>query len=161
MDIDIFLIRHAAALPLEPGRPDAVRALSREGREGFGRCVEGLRVLGIRFDRVLHSPLVRAVETAELLLPLCEGGLQLTPSLAEAPGEALFREAAARQGESIALVGHEPWMSVLTSILLTGDGRHSAGLAFKKGGVAWLRGPFEAGRMRLVALLPPRVLRRQ
>ena len=160
MTVEVFLVRHAAALPAQAGQSDSERLLSAEGRTDFGRCVKSLRRLELRFDRVLHSPLLRAVETAELLLPLARGESVVTQGLAEPPADSLFTEVGAREEERLALVGHEPWMSELASLLLFGDVSRSHALSFKKGGVAWLRGSFEPGGMNLYAFLPPRVLRR-
>ena len=159
MNVEAFLVRHAAASPARAGQPDAGRMLSPEGRSDFARCVKSLRRLELRFDRLLHSPLLRAVETAELLLPLARGESVVTQGLAEAPCDALFAEVGAREEEALALVGHEPWLSELTSVLLYGDASRAHALSFKKGGVAWLRGSFEPGGMDLYAFLPPRVLR--
>ena len=55
----------------------------------------------------------------------------------------------------MACVGHEPWMSDTLALLTTGtpDGTW---LRFKKGAIAWLRGPPTPAAMELRALLPPR-----
>jgi phosphohistidine phosphatase len=59
----------------------------------------------------------------------------------------------------VALVGHEPWLSELLARLLGSS--HDERLEFKKGGVALVDVP---GRLedggRLVAYLPPRLMRR-
>jgi phosphohistidine phosphatase len=59
--MDLYLIRHAIA---EDGDDDDARPLSAKGAKKFKQAVKGLRALGVRFDRVLHSPRRRAVETA-------------------------------------------------------------------------------------------------
>jgi phosphohistidine phosphatase len=158
MKTDLLLVRHAISAPAAPGESDAARTLTAEGRTAFRACVRGLDVLGLKFERILHSPLLRAQETAELLLPLLESGGEtvVTPALAEPPTEGLL---SAVRGERVALVGHEPWMSELCAWLATGWPDDSPALRFKKGGVAWLRGPVEPGRMALRAFLPPSVLR--
>ena len=72
--------------------------------------------------------------------------------LAERPRPEFF---ASLEGEQVACVGHEPWMSEALSLLTTGD-PHGPWLRFKKGGVAWLRGIPHPASMELRALLPPR-----
>ena len=92
------------------------------------------------------------MQTAELLSPINDGALIATEGLADAPRPELF---AGLEGACVACVGHEPWMSDAVSLLTTGD-PHGTWLRFKKGGVAWLRGPAAPARMELRALIPPR-----
>jgi phosphohistidine phosphatase len=138
--MELTLIRHALA---EPGADDSARPLSKKGRR--------------RFERVLHSPKRRAVETAELLAPLCEGELEATPLLAKPPGVDLWERLS---GERLAVVGHEPHLSNLLSWLVTGEADGGACFELKKGAVAQLEGEPGPGGMRLCALLSPKVLRR-
>ncbi|RDI94826.1 phosphohistidine phosphatase SixA [Meiothermus sp. QL-1] len=154
--MELYLVRHAIALEAAPGQPDEARPLSEEGRAKFKEVVKGLKRLGVRLDRIYHSPKRRAVETAELLVPLLEGETRVTPHLAEAPREALLAEL---EGQSVALVGHEPWLGELCAWLLMGE-PHSERFAFKKGGVALLEGEPRPGQMRLLGFWAPRVLRR-
>ncbi len=153
--MELTLIRHAIA---EPGADDAARALTPEGRARFRTCAKTLAALGLRFERVLHSPRRRAVQTAELLVRRCGGQLEETPLLAQAPGASLL---AAARGERVALVGHEPWLSELLALLVTGETGDGARFELKKGAAALLEGTPKPGAMRLRALLPPRVLRKR
>jgi len=114
--------------------------------------VRGLERLGFRFERLVHSPLRRAHETAELLAPLVAGELEPSALLARAPGDELVASLA---GEELALVGHEPWLTQLAGILIGAP----AGLALKKGGVLVLEGKPRAGGMQLVQALAPATLR--
>jgi phosphohistidine phosphatase len=150
--MQLALIRHA---PAEEGDDDFARPLSRRGRRRFRQVVTRLEALGLRFERVLHSPRLRALETAELLGPVSDG-LEVTALLADAPSPELLQEL---RGDSLALVGHEPWLSMLLAWLTTGNTEHGPQFSLKKGGVAFLEGTPDPGGMRLIALLPPRVLR--
>lgn len=148
----LFLIRHAIA---EDGDDDDGRPLSRKGTKRFAEVVRVLRALGVRFDLVLHSPKLRAVQTAELLHTLVDGSFEVTPLLAEPPSRALLE---ACSGDRVAVVGHEPSLSALLSWLVLG--RPSAGrFEMKKGAVACLEGDVGPGAMKLVWLLPPRFAR--
>ena len=150
--MDVFLIRHAIAEERRAGLPDADRQLTDKGRTRFEAVVESLQRSGFRFDRVYHSPWLRAVQTAELLDPILDGPLISTEELAQPPRAEFF---ASLEGSAVACVGHEPWMSDALSLLTTGD-PHGPWLRFKKGGVAWLRGTPHPAAMELRALLPPR-----
>lgn len=137
------------------GQDDAARPLTDEGRRRFARVAEQLAHAGVVFDRIYHSPKLRAVQTADLLCPLLAGEFEVTPLLAAPPDIELLRTL---RGERIALVGHEPWLSELCAYLMLGEHRGEM-FVFKKGGVAHLEGLPSPGGMRLLALLPPRLLR--
>jgi len=161
--MDLIIVRHAIAQERRSGLSDARRELTARGRRRMRRAADGLRRLGLRFDRIEHSPLRRAAQTASLLGPLLrEGGARRAcPELARAPSPALL-VALSRDAERdcVAVVGHEPWTAELAAWLVLGKARPAAAFALRKGGVAWLRGKPEPGGMRLVALLSPSVLRR-
>lgn len=152
----LYLIRHAVALEAAPGQTDDERPLSEEGIQKFTEVVRGLKHLEVRLDRLYHSPKLRAVQTAELLVPLLEGETEVTPYLAAEPSLALLETL---QGSSVALVGHEPWIGELCAWLVTGH-REGRAFPFKKGGVALLEGLPQPGQMRLRGFWAPRLLRR-
>lgn len=154
--MNLWLIRHGIALPEGPGVPDHERPLSPEGRERFQQAVAGLQRLGFKLDRLCHSPLRRAVETAELLMPLLHGEAVRSAALARPPDQGWLAEMV---GEQVALVGHQPWMGEAVAWLTTGSIQRSGTFVFKRGGVAWLEGSPKPGRMVLRAFLPPKVLR--
>lgn len=158
----IYLIRHGIAADWGPDYPDdAKRPLTEEGVERLRAEFRGLRALDVQIDRILTSPLVRAVQTAELLA----AGLHARPpvSVADAlrPG-GRYAAVMAELGRlpdvrSVALVGHEPSMGLLAAGLI--DSR--APIPFKKGAMCRVDvdtlPPTSAGA--LVWLLPPKVLR--
>jgi len=151
----LYLIRHAIAVDALPGQSDNVRPLSASGIEKFKEVVRGLKQLDTALDRLYHSPKLRAVQTAELLVPLLNGETLVTPHLAADPSPELLN---AITGESVALVGHEPWLGNLCAWLLTGR-IEGMSFLFKKGGVALMEGSPKPGGMKLVGFWSPRVLR--
>lgn len=152
----LYLIRHAIAAEAADG-PDEARALTREGRARFEECVRGLAQLEVRLDRIVHSPLLRAVQTADLLRPLLQGTSAVSGHLAAQPSEALLAELA---GERVAAVGHEPWLGELAAWLVTSQRAWGPRFSFEKGSVALLEGELEPGAMHFSALLPPSALRK-
>lgn len=162
--MDLFVIRHAIAADAEPGQDDTARELTTEGTRKFRRAVQGLRELDWCFDRIITSPWVRAVQTAELLKPITDGPTIATDLLADKPRPELFAliaEATApqRKQHATAVVGHEPWLSELVAWLAFGDPHHSEAIEIKKGGVVWLNGTSVPGGMMLRAVLTPKLLR--
>lgn len=159
--MDLLLVRHATAEDGRPGRSDADRRLTAEGRREFLRALAGLRRLDPEPTRILTSPLVRARETAELLAEQVAGPEpEEWPLLA--PGgslEGILRDLRGA-GETVVLVGHEPGLGRLVSLCLAGAAGDNTPL--KKGGMARIRfdGAPRPGRGRLVWLLTPGLLRR-
>ena len=158
----IYLVRHGLAADQGPEFPnDEDRPLTTEGIERMRDQVPGLRDLDVRLDRVLTSPLVRAVQTAEILA----SGLECAapPIMVDAlrPGgrydavlAALGRLGADR---SVALVGHMPSIGDIAARLIGAR----APLVFKKGGVCCIEADAlpPAGPGHLRWFVPPRALR--
>lgn len=154
--MELTLIRHAIAVDRSPARLDAARPLTDEGRARFHDEVRGLAALGFAFDRLLHSPMLRAVQTAELAARLVDGETIVTTLLAQPPMTELL---AAFTGEHVAAVGHSPWLEQLAAWLVLGDAGLGARFVVKKGGVLCLSGIPQPGQMQLTALIAPRMLR--
>lgn len=162
--MDVFVIRHAIAVPAEAGQDDAARELTPEGVRKFKRAVQGLRELGWCFDRVLTSPWQRALATAELLAPVIDGPTIATELLCDKPRPELFALIAESTGprrkrHATAVVGHEPWVTELVAWLAFGDPRHGEAFDLKKGGMIWLEGSAVPGGMMIRAMLTPKILR--
>jgi phosphohistidine phosphatase len=164
--MDLYVIRHAIAHPL--GRKndftDEKRALTSEGRERMSEAARGLKRLGVEFDLILTSPLVRAVETAEIIadaLGLSKNEVEQTNHLAPSgSADELFTDIKHRTGiESIALVGHQPDLGILVSKIVQGNGALSVQL--KKGSVCCINvmETVPTFRGELLWLLPPKHLR--
>lgn len=138
--MELYVIRHAIAQQL--GRKndfaDEKRALTSEGRERMREAARGLRRLGVEFDLILTSPLLRAVETTEIIaaaLGLSKKEIEQTGNLAPAASaDDLFAEIKRNAGaESIALVGHQPDLGGIISKIVRGNG--GLAIELKKGGV--------------------------
>lgn len=165
--VDLWLVRHADAGPPLAGPEDDGRALTSRGRRQCARLERALARLGARFDRLHHSPLVRAVQTAEALVPrLAEDGTTaVNGGLLRAPDADWLEDLAAHGGEHVAVVGHEPWLGALAFWLATGwspaaPERQPAWVEFQKGSVLRLTGTLSPGGMRVRAFLDRRALRR-
>ena len=142
---------------------DSLRPLTPEGAERFRRAARGLHRIVPSIDLVLASPYVRAWHTAELLheeagWPPPHESVALAGHSATADALDALRLHANR--ESIALVGHEPQLSWLASLLLTGD-ESVVRLELKKGAVALLEltSPPTPGSATLRWSLSPKLLR--
>jgi len=125
--MDLYILRHAIAEPrtgLLP-RGDSQRELTIEGAGKMRRVAQGMRAAKLSFEAVLSSPYVRARQTAEIVADefVLTQKLELVAALAPdgSPEELiqlLNRDFSGRK--SVLLVGHEPYLGRLISVLLTG-----------------------------------------
>jgi phosphohistidine phosphatase len=119
--VQVFLIRHAEAIDETLELRDPHRHLTPHGRQQARALGERLRWHDCTPTQVWASPLVRAVQTAELVLGALGVELTVTATPALAPGEdvrpltqRLSRLAA---DEVVMLVGHEPILSGLGALI--------------------------------------------
>jgi phosphohistidine phosphatase len=157
--MNLYLIRHAQAEVAEPGQPDADRKLTLKGLEQAKTLRKTLAHLEVSLDVVFTSPWRRARQTASALEPVADH-LEVLDLLAAAPRQALVKrvnEMAAAHG-SVALVGHQPWMSELTSVLLTGKPDHASSFEYRKCALYALE--FMPAQCFLRFVLPSGVLKR-
>jgi phosphohistidine phosphatase len=140
--MDVYLVRHAIADSRDPARwpDDAERPLTAKGVARFRSAARGLRGIAPEVELVLASPYTRAWQTAEILRD--DAGWPVpepAPALeAVRPARAAVELLQAHKDRSsVALVGHEPHLSSLASLLLSGD-EHAVSIELKKGGVILL-----------------------
>ena len=158
----LVIVRHAAAVERgEDGLDDAERPLTTRGRDRFREAARGLARIVSTPDLVLSSPLVRALQTAEIAAEAW-GAVHpvLEPTLADGPVADLLPALARHAGlATVAVFGHEPQLSGLVARLIGLSTPEP--VSFKKGGVALIEtdDPLSEEPGRLVAFLPPRVLR--
>ena len=121
----ILLVRHADAVLETATVPDEYRYLSPAGRHQVRELAALLAEAGLELGAVMSSPLVRAVQTAELLVRWLDwnGSIEATHYLApggataRATADWLARCAEPLAGATLVAVGHEPAMSHLVHVL--------------------------------------------
>jgi len=163
----LLVIRHGLAGDRDEfaftGRPDAERPLTKEGRVKMKRGAAGLREIVPDLDLIATSPLVRTVQSAEIVADAF-GGMELTIvdqlSPEHAPDDLLPWLRGHDPDTSIAVVGHEPHLGFLVGWLLTG--RHESFVELKKGGAVQLEfdDPPSPGTANLLWALSPGHLRK-
>jgi phosphohistidine phosphatase len=137
--MEIYILRHGIAV--ERGSPgykkDSDRPLTEDGEDKMHRIAQAMVGTGMRFDLILSSPYVRAEQTAHIVAAEMDEEVALTDSLI--PGGnilELIKEVNERKPGSVLLVGHEPDLSRLVSLLVTGG--NDASIELKKGGLCRL-----------------------
>lgn len=143
--INLYLIRHGIAADRADYPHDSDRPLTEQGRQKTKLVAEKLLQIGIKFDLILTSPLVRSNQTAEILQKI---GLsqkkEIFPPLS--PQGTLqdwvkwwAESESKKQGNSLALVGHQPNLGNWAEILVWGNSQEK--LIIKKAGIIGLRVP--------------------
>ena len=141
--MNFFLLRHAIAMERDAFdfASDSERPLTAKGKNQLSHVTAAMRMMKLRFDLILSSPLVRARQTAEIVAEdlKLKRRLLFEPELK--PGgnprkliENLLRKKST--AEDFLLVGHEPELSDLISLLVTGG--PGGGFALKKAGLVKL-----------------------
>lgn len=118
----VTLVRHGDAIPPNGPMDDASRALSPRGREQARACGRALAQQGASLTHVWSSPLVRAVQTAELMLAAFafDGVVEIRGDLYpdSLPRSLLQDLRGLDETADVLVVGHMPYMSTLTRELL-------------------------------------------
>lgn len=164
--MQLLVIRHAIAEDRDrfarTGKDDGLRPLTERGRRRMRVGVRGLRRVSGHLDLLATSPLTRATQTAEIVAAAYSGvkTVEVPQLLPDASVHALLKWLQERKRTSrVAVVGHEPQLSIFVSWLMTG--LQESFIRLKKGGACFLE--FEdavrAGRARLVWSLSPAQLR--
>jgi len=140
--MNLYIIRHAIAF--EEGTPgyeeDSLRPLTDKGRKKMRQIAKGLHTLGVDFDLILSSPYARASETAEILAEVFKVKKKVQSSenlLPLGDPDLLISEINDKYSvDSLALVGHEPNLSALISLLVAENANME--ITIKKGGICRL-----------------------
>ena len=131
----LYLVRHAEAIERSGTMPDALRYLTPKGRLVFRKVARRVRQEGASPDIIFTSPLLRAVQTAEILAERLKhkGAVVVAKELSPGFDLRALRSLLAKAGNpaEAAFVGHEPDLSDLAATLLALPG----GFPLRKGAV--------------------------
>ncbi len=120
--MELYLLRHGIAEDGRPGRPDAERELTAEGREKTKAVLQMAAKSGVRPSLILSSPYIRARQTAAIAAAELEykGHVELIESLVPhgTPERVWADVRDYAEHEAILLAGHEPLMSAMAAFFL-------------------------------------------
>ena len=134
--LELYLIRHGVAAERGDEYPDdSKRPLTSGGISRLRKEAKALDALGLGFDHIITSPLVRTRQTAEVFAETLKSKPSVSNSDSLAPAgtpAAVIQEIGKHTRKTrIALVGHEPNIGELAARLI---GARVA-LEFKKGAI--------------------------
>jgi phosphohistidine phosphatase len=144
--MNIYLLRHGPAARGFAPRLDAdrLRPLTSKGRKKTAKVAAAMKRMGLSLDLIFSSPCLRARQTA-MIVAEAFGARKKLEFLKELSVEANSQSLVDRLGrqhllpESLLLVGHEPHLSGVASLLLTG--KPGLLLELKKAGLCKLSIP--------------------
>lgn len=140
--MQVYLLRHGIAEEGRVGLSDADRSLTQEGRQKLREVLRIAAAADVEPSLILTSPLVRAVQTAEVARDIFKYKKEILRTKALLPGatpDQVWDEIRVHRDEGqLLLVGHDPLFSQLGGYLL---GTPNLKIDFKKG--ALLRADFE------------------
>lgn len=133
--MELYLLRHgiAADLGINGVTRDADRPLTEEGWKKMGEEASGMRKLGLEFDYIFTSPYLRTRQTSEavakaydfaddriIVLDALAAGRPFAAGLTRRAE--VFSDIGAFAFERALLVGHQPDLSEVVSVLMSGAG---------------------------------------
>lgn len=138
MSVEIYLVRHGIAADRGEYATDEERPLTEEGDRKTRKVAKQLRGLGLQFDIILTSPLVRSRQTAKILLAAnLSKKIEISSALAPQGDFQTWLKwlDSWRQtgGRKLALVGHQPDLGNWAETLIWGEAREV--LVLKKAGI--------------------------
>jgi phosphohistidine phosphatase len=120
--VELYLFRHGIAEDAQPGKRDADRALLDQGRKKVAEVVKAARRGGLNPSLIVSSPLLRAMQTAQVAAEELGYKAEVVKMGALVPHgspDSVWHELRPHRDESaILLAGHEPLLSQLTGYLL-------------------------------------------
>ena len=150
--MDLILWRHAEA---EAGEPDLERMLTAKGHKQARRMADWLSAQLPDSCKILVSPALRTLQTAEAL----GRKFKIHPGLAPGAEPDELLKAANWPGakETVLVVGHQPTLGQVAALLMTGE---DLDWDMRKAGVWWFsqRVPGLASSTYLKAVLGPDLL---
>lgn len=120
--MQVYILRHGIAEENGPGGDDSARPLTNEGRKRLKEVMRVAEQADVLPSRIVTSPYVRAVQTAEVAieaLGYTEDLLRSESLVPDSTPQDVWEEVRAHQGVmQLMLVGHEPLLSRVVAFFL-------------------------------------------
>lgn len=164
--MELFILRHGeAGQRSTSSASDRKRALTSTGKLEISEIAKALKIIGLKFDLILTSPLKRAYDTATIVSKVFNivNKVQVWDELApEGQKTDLYRKISELKEEYIVLmVGHQPLLGEIANDMIHKGKSSPCNLVLKKGGIMRIRlltrGNVPRGELRW--LMSPGLLR--
>lgn len=150
--MDLILWRHAEA---EDGIPDATRKLTEKGLKQAQKMARWLEPKLPKDTRIIVSPATRTQQTVSALTHHFETSEQVGASAT--PHRVLNTIAWPEAEGTVLVVGHQPTLGKIASLLLKGD---ESGFSVRKGSIWWFSSKQKDERESIIlrAVMTPEIL---
>ena len=158
--MNLYILRHASA-GTRRANPvvDVKRPIDKEGKQQCLLVGSYLNALNLQFDRVVSSPLKRAMQTASMVANETgyDSKIEVSEALSPQASVARFQELvrSLEKYDNVLVVGHNPNLPVFLGSLIAPSGRTS--IRLRKGAVARIDCARIPGTLHW--LVDPRILR--
>lgn len=150
--MDIYILRHGKAEErMQNITSDSKRQLTALGKKELDCIAKAINGLEIKFNYVISSPLVRAKQTAEIILKHVKCKTKSIIIWNELKPEShviqtINKLTTLKPTDTILLVGHEPHLTSLISKIISDS--ETVDITLKKGGFAHIRGYHQKSEIR-------------
>jgi phosphohistidine phosphatase len=142
--MELFILRHGEAGQRSGSSAgDRKRPLTSTGKLEISEIAKALKIIGLKFDLILTSPLKRAYDTATIVSKVFNivNKVQVWDELApEGHKTDLYRKISELKEEYIVLmVGHQPLLGEIANDMIHSGKSSPCNLDLKKGGIIRIR----------------------
>ena len=162
--MELFILRHGEA-GQRSHSSDGIRPLTSTGKLEISEIAKALKIIGLKFDLILTSPLKRAYDTAMIVSEVFNIGnkVQVWNELApEGQRTEIYRKISQLSEEyAVLIVGHQPLLGEIINNMIHKAKSTPCNLLLKKGGIVRIRLPRKSNihKGELKWLLSPRILK--
>jgi phosphohistidine phosphatase len=163
--MELFILRHGEAGQRSTHASDRIRPLTSAGKVEILEIAKALKIIGLKFDLVVTSPLKRAYDTAMIVSDIFKIGnrVQVWNELApEGQRTEVYRKISqVREEYAVLIVGHQHLLGEIVNDMIHKGKSSPCNLLLKKGGLVRLRllSKSNIPRGELRWLLSPRILK--
>jgi phosphohistidine phosphatase len=164
--MELFILRHGeAGLRSSSLAGDRKRPLTSAGKVEISEIAKALKIIGLKFDLVITSPLKRAYGTAMIVSDVFNIGnkVQVWNELApEGKKTDVYQKISQLKEEyAILMVGHQPLLGEMANDMIHKGKSSPCNLLLKKGGIVRIRLLTKSNvpRGELRWLITPRILK--
>jgi len=163
--MELIILRHGEAGQRSSIASDSIRPLTSSGKAEIHEIAKALKIIGLKFDIVVTSPLKRAYDTAMIVSDVFNIGkkVQVWNELApEGKKIEVYRKIShIREEYTVLIVGHQPLLGQIVNDIIHNEKLSSSNLLLKKGVIRirlLRKSNIPKGELRW--LLTPRVLKK-
>ncbi len=163
--MELFILRHGEAGQRSSLKSDRTRPLTSAGKVEVFEVAKALKIMGLKFDLIVTSPLKRAYDTAVIVSDIFKIGntVQVWKELApEGRRSEVYRKISQLKEESVVLiVGHQPLLGEMANDMIHKGKSSPCNLLLKKAGIVRIRLLTKSNvpRGELRWLISPRILK--